>query len=145
MRIAQYPAVLLLHLSRSVYASASSKNTARVQFGENLRLGGFVRRDYQLVSVVSHKGGHNSGHYETFRRQALPEEESYSAPTDVDMTNATRSINSPDGKRKIRRKTSWWGISDERVRKCQRRDVLDMQRGCYLLMYERVDHRADAD
>jgi ubiquitin carboxyl-terminal hydrolase 16 len=71
-RIATFPRVLAVHLSRSIYSAAriSTKNTARVAFPETLTVGGLVvRQRYRLSSVVMHKGGHNSGHYETFRRQ----------------------------------------------------------------------------
>jgi len=42
-----------------------------------LVLGGFDRKNYRLRSIITHRGGHNSGHYETFRRQVarpVPEE-----------------------------------------------------------------------
>ncbi len=71
-RISTFPRVLAVHLSRSIYSAAriSTKNLARVSFPEALTVGGLVARQrYRLSSVVMHKGGHNSGHYETFRRQ----------------------------------------------------------------------------
>jgi ubiquitin carboxyl-terminal hydrolase 16 len=71
-RIATFPRVLAVHLSRSIYSAAriSTKNLARVSFPETLAVGGLLaRQHYKLSSVVMHKGGHNSGHYETFRRQ----------------------------------------------------------------------------
>jgi len=73
-RISDFPRVLAIHLSRSVWDphSSSSKNNAKVSFPETLPLGGLIdRKTYRLLSVVTHKGGHNSGHYETFRRQFL--------------------------------------------------------------------------
>lgn len=72
MRISSFPRVLAVHLNRSVWdhTSSSSKNMAKVSFPERLPLGGLLdRKTYRLLSVVTHKGGHNSGHYETFRRQ----------------------------------------------------------------------------
>jgi ubiquitin carboxyl-terminal hydrolase 16 len=84
MRIASFPRVLAIHLSRSVWdhTSSSSKNTAKVSFPERLPLGGLLdRRTYRLLSVVTHKGGHNSGHYETFRRQWL--NAPYSTPNNM--------------------------------------------------------------
>lgn len=74
MRISTFPRVLSLHLSRSIWArhTSSSKNTSKVTFPETLPLGGLLnRKTYRLLAVVTHKGGHNSGHYETFRRQFL--------------------------------------------------------------------------
>lgn len=87
MRISTYPKVLSIHLSRSVWNvhASSSKNMAKVSFQEVLTLGPlFDRKTYQLFAVVTHKGGHNSGHYETFRRQRA--QTPYSTP----MNMATR-------------------------------------------------------
>jgi len=73
-RISAFPSVLAVHLSRSVWdpSASSSKNLAKVSFPETLPLGGLLhRREYRLLGVVTHKGGHNSGHYESFRRQVL--------------------------------------------------------------------------
>lgn len=75
MYISSFPKVLALHLSRSVFAlgSVSTKNTAKVNFPEQLPLGGIIsRKNYRLLGMVSHKGTHNSGHYESFRRQVQP-------------------------------------------------------------------------
>ncbi|QDS75277.1 hypothetical protein FKW77_001004 [Venturia effusa] len=72
MRISAFPKILGVHLSRSMYSatSLSQKNMAKVTFPETLPLGGILnQRKYRLLGVVTHKGGHNSGHYETFRRQ----------------------------------------------------------------------------
>ena len=74
MRISSFPRILGIHLSRSVWDpnSSSSKNSAKVSFPETLPLGGLLdRKTYRLLGVVTHKGGHNSGHYESFRRQFL--------------------------------------------------------------------------
>jgi len=84
MRIATFPRVLAIHLSRSVWDrhSVSTKNMAKVAFPETLPLGGLLdRKTYRLLSVVTHKGGHNSGHYETFRRQWLSPP--YSTPANM--------------------------------------------------------------
>ncbi|KAI9717321.1 MAG: hypothetical protein M1812_004848 [Candelaria pacifica] len=74
MRLTAFPKVLAIHLSRSIFdpRSVSTKNAAKVSFPEKLPLGGILdRRQYKLLGVVTHKGSHNSGHYETFRRQNL--------------------------------------------------------------------------
>ena len=74
IEITTFPKVLVVHLSRSVFdlRSSSTKNLAKVTFLENLPVGGLLnRRDYKLLGMVTHKGTHNSGHYETFRRQHL--------------------------------------------------------------------------
>jgi ubiquitin carboxyl-terminal hydrolase 16 len=75
MYISQFPKVLAIHLSRSTFAfgATSTKNLAKVAFPEALPLGGLLhRKNYRLLAVVTHKGSHNSGHYESFRRQVQP-------------------------------------------------------------------------
>ncbi|KAF2872093.1 hypothetical protein BDV95DRAFT_492668 [Massariosphaeria phaeospora] len=72
MYISAFPKVLAIHLSRSMFAagSVSSKNLAKVAFPEALPLGSLLsRKNYKLLAMVTHKGSHNSGHYESFRRQ----------------------------------------------------------------------------
>lgn len=72
VEITTFPRILVLHLSRSIYDrwNSSTKNVAKVSFPERLPLGGILnRRNYRLLGMVSHKGTHNSGHYESFRRQ----------------------------------------------------------------------------
>jgi len=74
MRISSFPKILAIHLSRSVYSATnlSTKNTAKVVFPESLPIGGILdQHKYRLLCVVTHKGGHDSGHYETFRRQVV--------------------------------------------------------------------------
>lgn len=71
----RFPKVLAIHLSRSIFGGQmSQKNTARVTFPETLQVGSLVHgmETYKLHAVVMHKGSHNSGHYETFRRQTTP-------------------------------------------------------------------------
>ncbi|KAL2887670.1 Ubiquitin carboxyl-terminal hydrolase 16 [Ceratocystis lukuohia] len=71
-RISKYPRVLVVHLSRSIYDRVSQKNTAKVSFPESLVLGGLGNpKNYRLNSVIIHRGGHTSGHYESFRRQCV--------------------------------------------------------------------------
>lgn len=75
MYISSFPKVLAVHLSRSMFAvgSVSTKNLAKVSFPEDLPLGGLInRKNYKLRGMVTHKGSHNSGHYESFRRQVQP-------------------------------------------------------------------------
>lgn len=75
MYISQFPKVLAIHLSRSTFAfgASSTKNLAKVAFPEALPLGGLLhRKNYRLLGMVTHKGSHNSGHYESFRRQVQP-------------------------------------------------------------------------
>jgi len=74
IEITSFPRVLVIHLSRSLYdpRSSSTKNFAKVSFPEKFPIGGLLnRRNYRLSGMVTHKGTHNNGHYETFRRQHL--------------------------------------------------------------------------
>ncbi|KAH0261682.1 cysteine proteinase, partial [Aureobasidium melanogenum] len=94
MRISGFPKVLAIHLSRSVWDpnSNSSKNMAKVSFPETLPLGGLLdQHSYRLLGVVTHKGGHNSGHYESFRRQYLAE------PYSAKLSMGTQGMYSAQG------------------------------------------------
>ncbi|KAI4214331.1 MAG: hypothetical protein LQ351_003084 [Letrouitia transgressa] len=74
VEITQFPKVLVLHLSRSMFhpRSSSQKNSAKISFPERLQIGGILQRKfYKLLGMVTHKGTHSSGHYESFRRQHL--------------------------------------------------------------------------
>lgn len=74
VQVTAFPKLLVIHLSRSIFdpQSISTKNGARVSFPERLALGSILnRRNYKLLGMVTHKGTHNSGHYESFRRQHL--------------------------------------------------------------------------
>lgn len=73
MRITVFPKVIAIHLSRSIFdRSSSTKNAAKVSFPERLSLGGILNRKwFNLLAIVCHKGSHNSGHYESFRRNHL--------------------------------------------------------------------------
>lgn len=73
MRITDFPKVIAIHLSRSIFdQSSSSKNAAKVAFPERLPLGGLLTQKwYKLLAIVCHKGSHHSGHYESFRRNHI--------------------------------------------------------------------------
>ena len=74
MYITTFPKIVAIHLSRSVFdpRSYSTKNMAKVSYPERLRLGGLLdEKWYKLLGIVCHKGSHNSGHYESFRRNHL--------------------------------------------------------------------------
>ncbi|KAH7023173.1 hypothetical protein EDB80DRAFT_696778 [Ilyonectria destructans] len=73
-RMSIFPKILAIHLSRSIYDAGqmTQKNSAKVAFPETLPLGGLMdQKKYKLLGTVTHRGGHNSGHYEAFRRQNL--------------------------------------------------------------------------
>lgn len=72
IRLTSFPKIMAIHLSRSIYDAShlSQKNSAKVTFPERLPLGGLLQqKKYKLLGVVTHKGSHHSGHYESFRRQ----------------------------------------------------------------------------
>ena len=72
VEMTRFPKILIIHLSRSIFDvhSSSLKNLSKVTFPERMPVGGLLKRkDYKLLGVVCHKGTHNNGHYETFRRQ----------------------------------------------------------------------------
>ncbi|KAI9738908.1 MAG: hypothetical protein M1818_005221 [Claussenomyces sp. TS43310] len=74
VKITKFPKILAIHLSRSIFdvGRSSLKNSAKVQFPERLPLGGLLdQKKYKLLGVVTHKGSHHSGHYESFRRQNI--------------------------------------------------------------------------
>ncbi|PHH67670.1 hypothetical protein CDD82_1229 [Ophiocordyceps australis] len=74
-RMTVFPKILALHLSRSIYGAGQTtvKNSAKVAFPEQLTLGGLAdQHRYRLLAIITHQGGHNSGHYEAFRRQNQP-------------------------------------------------------------------------
>ncbi|EAW09743.1 putative ubiquitin C-terminal hydrolase [Aspergillus clavatus NRRL 1] len=73
MRITVFPKLIAIHLSRSIFdRSSSTKNAAKVSFPERLPLGGILNQQwFKLLAIVCHKGSHNSGHYESFRRNHL--------------------------------------------------------------------------
>ncbi|RKF77007.1 Ubiquitin carboxyl-terminal hydrolase 16 [Golovinomyces cichoracearum] len=74
IQITNFPKILAIHLSRSIFDAGHFvlKNSAKVAFPELLPLGGLLNKClYRLSSVVCHKGSHNSGHYESFRRQTI--------------------------------------------------------------------------
>jgi ubiquitin carboxyl-terminal hydrolase 16 len=114
MRISEFPKVLALHLSRSMYSAATlqQKNLAKVQFPESLPLGGILdQHKYRLLCTVTHKGGHNSGHYESFRRQTsqMP----YSTPHSFGATGAYSRQNSPNPSAVQSPKLSTTNLTDE--------------------------------
>ncbi|EFW98785.1 ubiquitin c-terminal hydrolase [Grosmannia clavigera kw1407] len=89
-RVVSFPKVLAIHLSRSIYDVTSQKNSAKVAFPERLPLGGLLhRRMYKLLGLVTHKGSHHSGHYESFRRQTI------AAPYSNSNTFAVSTVYSP--------------------------------------------------
>ncbi|KAF3213935.1 hypothetical protein TWF192_001197 [Orbilia oligospora] len=67
---AHCPNVLAIHLSRSIFDYYSRKNSCKVAFPEELLLGPLLNRSkYKLLGLITHRGSHDSGHYECYRRQ----------------------------------------------------------------------------
>ena len=96
-RITIFPKVIAIHLSRSIYDpnSYSTKNQAKVSYTQRLRLGGILNEKwYKLLGIVCHKGGHNSGHYESFRRNHVYP--AFSTPDAFSAYAASRTV-TPSG------------------------------------------------
>jgi ubiquitin carboxyl-terminal hydrolase 16 len=96
MRIEDYPDIIALHLSRSIYDSyGTRRNGAKVSFEETLQMGGILdRKKYRLLCMVTHKGGHESGHYECFRRQIVARPP-FALPTPVPSSPVTPLPSTP--------------------------------------------------
>jgi ubiquitin carboxyl-terminal hydrolase 16 len=95
-RITIFPKVIAIHLSRSVFDpnSYSTKNQAKVSYTQRLRLGGILNEKwYKLLGIVCHKGSHNSGHYESFRRNHVYP--AFSTPDAFSAYAALSRVNSP--------------------------------------------------
>ena len=105
VQITDFPKILVIHLQRSIYdiRSSSTKNAAKVSFPERFPVGGLInRKNYKLLGVVTHKGTHNSGHYESMRRQHLyapfstPNVQNSNSPYSVAATPDLSAMPSPD-------------------------------------------------
>ncbi|KAH0541411.1 hypothetical protein FGG08_004101 [Glutinoglossum americanum] len=97
IRITAFPKIMAIHLSRSIFdpSSSSLKNMAKVVFPEKLPLGGILdQKKYKLLGVVTHKGSHHSGHYESFRRQNVYPP--FSTPNAINPNGAFSPMPSPD-------------------------------------------------
>lgn len=153
--IANFPQVLPIHLSRSVFDSSSfsTKNMARVAFPEVLVLGGIgeKRRKYHLSSMITHRGGHNSGHYETFRRAQNDESRAdinvktetspmgaatHNSEQAASETTHEEKATSKPKKQKSKQNDKWWRISDDKISEYRTKDMLNMQKEVYILFYE---------
>ncbi|MCJ1228457.1 hypothetical protein MMC12_005118 [Toensbergia leucococca] len=104
VQMTSFPKILVIHLSRSIFdpRSSSTKNAAKISFPESLPLGGILnRRNYKLLGMVTHKGTHHSGHYESFRRQHLyapystPHKRKTSGPYSLSVTPDPSTVLSP--------------------------------------------------
>jgi len=157
----------VIHLSRSMYSTTSLKNIARVSFPEFLNRGSLLRPvRYRLLSVVLHRGSHNSGHYDTLRRQTTgawgknggsfgqngvysragsrcasratsPSRVSRPSERDTLLVPAAPSPSPARPKRAVAKPADrWWRISDEKIKEARTPDVLDAQREAYILFYE---------
>ena len=158
IRISNYPQVLAVHLPRSIFTAGNwaSKNTAKVTFKEHLTLGGFERVHYRLACMVTHLGRHDSGHYETYRRQDASATDNgnglrFSGQPDrftgelqgtegaSGMQNEPAELPTHRRPKEYTRLRRWWRISDENVSECRTADVVALERQVYLLIFEKVD------
>jgi ubiquitin carboxyl-terminal hydrolase 16 len=67
------PGILAIHLSRSIYGGfGASRNSCKVSSREFITLyEGEKPIKYKLMAMIRHKGTHQMGHYECFRRKSL--------------------------------------------------------------------------
>lgn len=147
-RMTEDPALLAIHLSRSAFdpGGISRKNTANVAFEDKLSIGFLDRTDYRLMCVVCHVGRHDSGHYETYRRQSRQASREGDDSCRAGAAQGT-GLDAQDEKnaraeasigKKSRRRDRWWRVSDERAVECRTSDVLGAQSQAYMLLYEKV-------
>ena len=164
--------MLAVHLVRSLYerGSGAGRNGCEVTFEEDLEIpiGGeeveMRRRDdaveeevedgerFRLMSVVTHKGGHDSGHYICYRRRKRERrvkkrerKGSISTKEKVEQTVETEVVEGEDSGEEqgvqveqVDSRTKWWEISDEVVWGVDREDVLNKRKGVYILFYEKA-------
>jgi hypothetical protein len=181
------PRVMAVHLVRSVYERGygAGRNECEVTFEEELRIpvGGESieqrkqeavdnkgeidsNERYRLMSVVTHKGGHDNGHYICYRRRkkipkpkrqhpepsSIPktedgvivdarEEKDVDGIDKVEESKTVVGLGFEEGVARIEQpdsRTKWWEISDEVVNGVARNDVLSKRKGAYILFYERT-------
>ena len=183
--VSKPPQVLAVHLVRSYYERGygAGRNSCEVTFEEELGIPvynedgekakesaieddatGEYTAQYRLMSLITHKGWHDSGHYMCYRRRKrekkrarqpqqrpVPEEiyemqeVSPEMRTEtVEKGNESEGMVAELGFEEIPRvelvdsKTRWWEISDEHVNGVQKTDVLSNRKGVYILFYERA-------
>ncbi|CAK5282300.1 unnamed protein product [Mycena citricolor] len=160
--IGRLPAVLALHINRSVHTGyRAAKNGAFVAFPEVLDLTAYTTSGvlnvepttgmsdrgilgalrqhnpavYHLAAAVCHYGQHSFGHYICFRRAPVPSQ-SGSSPS---YSPALPTVETTSGSGR-----GWLRISDARVDRCGIESVLAEGSSVFMLYYERVhDHTVD--
>jgi ubiquitin C-terminal hydrolase len=172
--VSKAPTVLAVHLVRSIYERGlgAGRNSCEVSFDEDIDipLGGETieqqaaeeviddindsHEQFRLMSVVTHKGGHDSGHYICYRRRkrerkARGARKSNGVQKEEDEAVEEGIVEGGDdevarlGDRgeelllEVDSRTKWWEISDEVVTGVQREDVLSKRKGVYILFYEK--------
>jgi ubiquitin carboxyl-terminal hydrolase 16 len=178
------PKVLVLHLVRSVYERGygAGRNGCEVDFEEDIgvavdgedveirRIEEVVeddeeyRESYRLMSVVTHRGGHDSGHYICYRRRRRERKprrpRNPESQGDPDVVEKVEEMGAEgDGgdeseglvvglgleDEKLAKwegqafsRTKWWETSDESVVGVHVDNVFSKRKGVYLLFYERT-------
>jgi len=187
------PNVLVLHLVRSMYERGygAGRNSCEVSFEEevNVPVGGEdveAKREghaatededeehymlehnekYKLMSVVTHRGVHDYGHYICHRRrrrerksprterlsvnskgsaisgsmEGIPDErgEGKGGESEESVVGLVLDDGLVNWENQSFSRSKWWETSDEIVIGVQRDDVLSKRKGVYLLFYERT-------
>jgi len=173
--ISRPPPVLAIHLVRSMYERGlgAGRNSCEVTFEEEITVpvgGEDVERadkeeavvddedrlgeeKYRLVSLVTHKGYHDNGHYICYRRRKRARR----AKGRVSLSEKTAAMNIEEEREEIvddvplglgleeitpveqvDSRTRWWEISDEFVVGVDKTDVMAKKKGVYILFYERT-------
>jgi ubiquitin carboxyl-terminal hydrolase 16 len=164
--ISKAPQILAVHLVRSVYdrGLGAGRNGCEVSFTEDLEIpvGGeemerkwkeeAVEDDeegekFRLMSVVTHKGWHESGHYMCYRRRkrekkVKKERKDGDVKENVESTvqEIAEGETAPQDEglmvKLVDSRTKWWEISDEVVLGVDSEHVLRQRKGVYILFYE---------
>ena len=185
--ISRAPQVLAVHLVRSMYERGygAGRNGCEVAFEEDIVIsvdGEEIERRkkedavedeedsslrYRLMSVVTHKGWHDGGHYICYRRRKRGKKlrrsqgerkadiASAAEEKEIGVSHSVEEVGDSDenlegvekdiiglgledtGIEQVDSRTKWWEISDEAVVGVEKDDVLSKQKGVYILFYER--------
>lgn len=158
--ITEYPKVLIVHLSRSVYnGMVPTRNPCRVGFKEHITIQRQVisnnkwvaveDKSYKLQSLIKHTGMHTNGHYQCYKRKPdfRKDTDTGMTITKTPMVNLQPKSNSNSESEKSRRpklkklktvmRYPFWKLSDSSIQESSIDNVLDETKAAYMLFYEK--------